>query len=52
MTTISSEIKPSRVADSSLYRGGISGRYIKERLVGYQTERVLVPECSSRVTTS
>ncbi len=29
MTTVSSEIRHSRVADSSLYKGGISGRYIE-----------------------
>ncbi len=31
-TTVSSENRLARVADSSLYRGGISGRYIRERL--------------------
>ncbi len=32
MTTVSSKIRSSRVSDSSLYRGNISSRYIKERL--------------------
>ncbi len=32
MTTVSSEIRPFRAADSSSYRGGINGRYIKEGL--------------------
>ncbi len=29
MTAISSEIRPSRIVDSSSYRGGICGRYIE-----------------------
>ncbi len=29
VTTISSENKPTKVADSSLYRGSISSRYIE-----------------------
>ncbi len=34
MTAISGEIRQSRTADGSLYRGGISGRYIKRGLSG------------------
>ncbi len=32
VTTVASEIRLFRVADSSLYRGGISSRYIKQGL--------------------
>ncbi len=32
MTAISGEIRPSRVADSNSYRGGISSGYIREGL--------------------
>ncbi len=34
MTAVSGEIRPSRVADSSSYRGGISGRYSEGGLSG------------------
>ncbi len=32
VTTVSSKNRLARVTDSSLYRGGISGRYIRGRL--------------------
>ncbi len=32
VTTVSSEIRLARVADNSLYRGSIGGKYIRGRL--------------------